>query len=74
MARAAEGAFLLRLLCDHNLGRLAARLPEGERGKLRGLRFRWGQRGWGWAVLSCSCFLDWTGRPWESRWWRWWCW
>ncbi len=25
--RAAEAAFLLRLLCSHHLGRLAARLP-----------------------------------------------
>ena len=31
VTRAAEGTFLIRLLCEHNLGRLAARSDEGVR-------------------------------------------
>ncbi|KAI3427442.1 hypothetical protein D9Q98_010357 [Chlorella vulgaris] len=39
-ARAAEACFLLRVLTEHNLGRLAVRLEEAARGQLRALRFR----------------------------------
>lgn len=35
VTRAAEGAFLIRLLSEHNLGRLAARSDEGIRRALR---------------------------------------
>lgn len=44
MARAAEACFLLRVLCEHNVGRLAARMEEGTRAQLRGLRFRCAKR------------------------------
>ncbi|EFN51092.1 hypothetical protein CHLNCDRAFT_141404 [Chlorella variabilis] len=40
VARAAEACFLLRVLSEHNVGRLAARLEEGVRSQLRSLRFR----------------------------------
>lgn len=40
MARAAEACFLLRVLSEHNIGRLAARMEEGYRAQLRVLRFR----------------------------------
>lgn len=42
VARAAEACFLLRVLSEHNVGRLAARLEEGVRSQLRSLRFRCG--------------------------------
>lgn len=42
VARAAEACFLLRVLCEHNIGRLALRMEEGFRSQLRSLRFRWG--------------------------------
>ena len=35
VARAAEGAFLLRILSEHNLGRLAARCDEATQRALR---------------------------------------
>ena len=35
VARAAEGAFLLRILAEHNLGRLAARCDEATQRALR---------------------------------------
>ncbi|KAL4425159.1 hypothetical protein ABPG77_008264 [Micractinium sp. CCAP 211/92] len=40
VARAAEACFLLRVLCEHNIGRLALRMEEGLRAQLRVLRFR----------------------------------
>jgi nuclear pore complex protein Nup155 len=40
VARAAEACFLLRVLSEHNIGRLAARMEEGYRAQLRALRFR----------------------------------
>ncbi|PRW05942.1 nuclear pore complex Nup155 isoform B [Chlorella sorokiniana] len=40
VARAAQACFLLRVLAEHNLGRMAARLDEPARAQLRGLRFR----------------------------------
>eukprot|EP00887_Chlorella_sp_A99_P007116 scaffold2.g7116.t1 len=40
VARAAESAFLLRVLVEHNIGRLAARMEESLRQQLRSLRFR----------------------------------
>lgn len=39
-ARAAQACFLLRVLTEHNIGRLGARLDEGARAALRSLRFR----------------------------------
>ena len=41
VARAAQACFLLRVLSEHNIGRLAARLDDGARQQLRALRFRW---------------------------------
>ncbi len=35
VARAAEGAFLLRVLAEHNVGRLAARCDEATQRALR---------------------------------------
>jgi hypothetical protein len=43
-ARAAQACFLLRVLTEHNIGRLAARLDEGPRTALRALRFRCADR------------------------------
>ncbi|KAL4426022.1 hypothetical protein ABPG75_010038 [Micractinium tetrahymenae] len=40
VARAAEACFLLRVLSEHNIGRLAVRMEEGFRSQLRALRFR----------------------------------
>ncbi|PSC67210.1 nuclear pore complex NUP155 [Micractinium conductrix] len=40
VARAAQACFLLRVLSEHNIGRLAARLDDGARQQLRALRFR----------------------------------
>ena len=38
--RAAEGAYLLRSIAEHNLGRAAARLDDAARARLPGLRLR----------------------------------
>lgn len=40
VGRTAQACFLLRVLAEHNIGRLAARLDDAARGQLRGLRFR----------------------------------